>query len=405
MLVEAGDIPESAVDALEMARNLDFRPTANKYIILVTDANYKEENNYEIESMEEEIKLLSDCDITTSVVSKMSYEETYKSLYESKKGIFADIDGDFSNNLLSIADVIGEKTADGEWVILKHGYRFVKLEADGNSDDDGLSDIEELGEKEEIEITSQIQFLLKAQDPESNYDINTKIIVYNAKSDPTKTDTDGDGISDAEDTAPWTVGLEGGVIGAIKIMSSVDYCQIKGWNTGRHAWLVYQTYIDDILDMQCGIFVKELTSEKMEYEDCTQIPCESGDIIGIGTREAAYDAKKDGIYINYDILIPIEVWKECYTLTHTVTSSQLQKLISYSRKNDNWGCIFNCSNFASHAWNSMFDDSLKSYGYPITAIHTPQILGMNMKERNGFETNDGYECGWPDEFINAEIQN
>ena len=359
--------------------------------------------------MEEEISLLSELDITTSVVSKKSYEETYRDLYESKNGIFADIDGDFSANLLSIADVVGEKTSDGEWVILKHGYRFVKLGTEEDSDGDGIPDLEELGKKEEIEITSQIQFLLKAQDPDSRYDINTKIAVYDAKSDPTKADTDGDGIKDGEDEAPWTFGLKGGVVGAIKIMTSVNG-YVASWNTGGHAWLVYQTYVDDTLDLQCGLLTKKEKNEKGEevnvFEECSQLPCKAGDLIGLGTRpDDNLGTGKDGLYINYDNMFDLKRWGEYYTLTHTVTAAQLQRLISFSRKNDDWTAINNCSYYASKAWNHMFCDTLQAYkGFTEGLVYTPRILGMNMKRRKGFEANDGYECGLPDEFINAEIE-
>ena len=47
-----GDTPESAIDALEMARQLDMRKSSQKFFILVTDAGYKIANNYGISSME-----------------------------------------------------------------------------------------------------------------------------------------------------------------------------------------------------------------------------------------------------------------------------------------------------------------------------------------------------------------
>ena len=53
-----GDIPETAIDALEMARQLDMRSSSQKFFILVTDAGYKVANNYGIHSMNEMINLL-----------------------------------------------------------------------------------------------------------------------------------------------------------------------------------------------------------------------------------------------------------------------------------------------------------------------------------------------------------
>lgn len=74
-----GDWEESAVDGLEKSRNKDFRSSVNKYIILITDAPYKNgivDDPYF--DMDKEIELLKKDNISTSVitnsVSKSSYE-------------------------------------------------------------------------------------------------------------------------------------------------------------------------------------------------------------------------------------------------------------------------------------------------------------------------------------------
>ena len=74
-----GDTPETAIDALEMARQLNLRTSSQKFFVLVTDAGYKIDNNYGIKSISEMIDLLVDDDINVSVVSNSSYQSTYKS--------------------------------------------------------------------------------------------------------------------------------------------------------------------------------------------------------------------------------------------------------------------------------------------------------------------------------------
>ena len=59
---------------------------------------------------------------------------------------------------------------------------------------------------------------MKAGVPAEKYVGKTSIIVYDAKSDPTRGDTDGDGIPDGKegkpvDTAPWRKGLKDGIDG------------------------------------------------------------------------------------------------------------------------------------------------------------------------------------------------
>lgn len=76
-----GDGPETPIDGLGMAKELDFRQNANKFIILVTDANYKNANNYGIASMDEMTDLLAKSDIVTSVISSTAYESIYHNLY------------------------------------------------------------------------------------------------------------------------------------------------------------------------------------------------------------------------------------------------------------------------------------------------------------------------------------
>ena len=74
--------------------------------------------------------------------------------------MYADISGDFSSELLKIADNIGNNTSDGYWVMLR-GCKYVKLKenpetGNADTDEDGLTDKEELGKKKEFNVSKLI---------------------------------------------------------------------------------------------------------------------------------------------------------------------------------------------------------------------------------------------------------
>lgn len=201
-----GDDPETPIDALAMAQKLDFRQNANKFIILVTDADYKTNNNYGIESMDEMTALLEESGIVTSVISATGYESIYHDLYTNTGGVFGNIYGDFKSVLLQLADNIGEIVNDGSWVLLSD-YQFIKLDqplddSGKSSDEDSLSDVEELGDQTESDIMPYISWVLKNYNiPEGMYDDPTTVTVYKYRSNPILPDTDFDGINDDEESS------------------------------------------------------------------------------------------------------------------------------------------------------------------------------------------------------------
>lgn len=201
-----GDGPETPIDALAMAQKLDFRQNANKFIILVTDANYKTNNNYGIGSMDEMTALLEESGIVTSVISATGYESIYHNLYTNTGGVFGNIYGDFKSVLLQLADNIGEIVNDGSWVLLSD-YQFIKLDqplddSGKSSDEDSLSDVEELGDQTESDIMPYISWVLKNYNiPEGMYDDPTTVTVYKYRSNPILPDTDFDGINDDEESS------------------------------------------------------------------------------------------------------------------------------------------------------------------------------------------------------------
>lgn len=202
-----GDGPETAIDGLATAEALDFRQNANKFVILVTDADYKTDNNFGVSSMDEMTGMLKNAGIVTSVISELGYESIYRNLYTETGGVFGNIRGNFKAILLELAGKIGEIVNDGSWVLLSD-YQFIKLDkpldnSGYSSDNDSLSDIQELGEQTVSNVKPYIDWVMKAYNiPEGMYDDPTTVKVYKYKSNPILTDTDFDGKDDDHDALP-----------------------------------------------------------------------------------------------------------------------------------------------------------------------------------------------------------
>lgn len=199
-----GDTPETAIDALEMARQLSLRTSAQKFFVLVTDAGYKVANRYGIGSMDEMIQLLVEDKINVSVVSNSYCKSTYSSLYNKTGGVFANVEGNFKNELLTIADKINTETNSGYWIALNGLIpKIVKLDTQpsaisiADTDADALLDNEELMSIEPMGYVDTKQYfnaLVPSATDKSNF-----IPVYGYYSSPVDMDTDGDGIDDEEE--------------------------------------------------------------------------------------------------------------------------------------------------------------------------------------------------------------
>ena len=87
-------------------------------------------------------------------------------------------------------------------------------------------------------------------------------------SDPCKSDTDGDGIGDIDDTAPWSRGLEGGVLGNVRLIARHD--DEKNIIHG-HVYIVYTSYVDGLeisIDNLYGYYVANPEKKAMLDELC-----------------------------------------------------------------------------------------------------------------------------------------
>ena len=235
-----GDTPESVVDALYCARNMEYRTGVKKYIILLTDANYK--NGTSVDSgatLTDEIKKLVEEEIVVSVVTTPSYYYTYNSLVSQTDGVTANINQNFSSALTPLITKMGEQVNQGCWIRLSNGS-VVSLDKDPalgdetiDTDGDGIPDIIEL--KSSYKVHAYNPYTEEVQE----------IDTWSFYSNPVKRDTDGDSLSDLDDLAPTkydTVVVE-------ENDSSIVF------NTGRTWYNVSCTsfdYLDNLMQMVDG---------------------------------------------------------------------------------------------------------------------------------------------------------
>ncbi len=106
-LGDGGDDPETVIDGLEAARALSFRDAAGKFFVVVTDAEYKVNNNYGVASMADEISNLVSDSIATFVVTSTSCYSYYQNLTNDTGGMLLDINSNFSAGLMDMAERIG----------------------------------------------------------------------------------------------------------------------------------------------------------------------------------------------------------------------------------------------------------------------------------------------------------
>lgn len=99
----------------------------HRNFLFATDTNYKTDNSYGIESMEEAVNLLKEDEITVSVVGNRHHYKEYDSLINKTGGVFAAIDGNFKDYLLGIADRIGDEINEGYWIALDGLVPQVKI--------------------------------------------------------------------------------------------------------------------------------------------------------------------------------------------------------------------------------------------------------------------------------------
>ena len=99
-LAGGGDENELDVDALMMANSLETRTNARVFYILLTDAPYKIDNSYGVETIDEAIAKTNEKGANVSVITTSRYEHYYTDWVEKTGGIMCDIYGNFSQQLI-----------------------------------------------------------------------------------------------------------------------------------------------------------------------------------------------------------------------------------------------------------------------------------------------------------------
>ena len=209
------------VDELDKALELGYRKDASKNVVLITDKAFdKDYGNYSDSIVGISRKFVED-NISFSLLLmipvnqiiysdapkyEVSYDyeppETYKNIIQETDGVFGYMSEGIDKILLRLANKIGKQTNSGDWVILDD-YTAVKLsnklsEIDHNDTDrDGLTDAQELGESVEESMDEYINLLLEKHSvPKELYTGKRSITIWKYNSNPTELDTDFDGLPD-----------------------------------------------------------------------------------------------------------------------------------------------------------------------------------------------------------------
>lgn len=118
-LGDGGDWAETPIDALGIIADsnaMEYRSDAYKFAFVLTDADYKNDNNYGYKDMADVTAALKKQNIVTSVITDSGYKNLYKTLYSETKGIYANIyAGDFAAEMKKLADnVVASVTREME---------------------------------------------------------------------------------------------------------------------------------------------------------------------------------------------------------------------------------------------------------------------------------------------------
>ena len=216
-------------------------------------------------------------------------------------------------------------------------------------------------------------------------------MTFYMKSDPNMSDSDGDGISDKDDTAPFLKGLDGGIVGALKIYSYGDGPNSSGTFSG-HAFLAYTSFINDSTTLY-GIKVNsedevakdgDSRSTRPSYHNIIFTP---NTVVTISTWAIWLPDELKGTWINNDYMyFKDNVENNVYSLTRYITSDQLEKMSLLTKEYSCWSEIYNCSAFATDIWNNVTEDNLSARGNLI--FRNPDSLSYNIQQREDYKIGD-----------------
>lgn len=130
-LGNGGDWAETPIDALGEIADTDamkYRSDAHKFAFVLTDADYKNNNNYGYADMDDITRTLAGLNIVTSVITNSDYKSTYSTLYNTTGGIYADIyANDFNAVMLDLANNIIDVIIEDVTLTLTEGRMLINL--------------------------------------------------------------------------------------------------------------------------------------------------------------------------------------------------------------------------------------------------------------------------------------
>lgn len=392
-----GDIDETPVDALEKARKMKFRKSAQQFFVLITDTGYKVDNSYGITSMEEMIERLIEDEIMVSVVADKARGSIYYPLFQKTGGVFANIEKDFKNELLGIADNIGAEVNDGYWLAVEGLVpQIVRLEekpavkGTADTDKDGLLDREELASLTPDRYIKAESFLKGLKIKAGG--VAASLPVHRIKSKPTVKDTDKDGIPDKADNRPKTFGIydekEGKVIiGTMTIVA----CEGVPFD---HAFLVLKSYVNITMKVHSWVGGYEYRTWKEEKKAKYNI--KASDWFSIGNSMCGIEAESEmfedsdelndgdtgGIYYNREFAYTYkkerDKYDNNYAYSRKITKRQLRQIEQSCLANSYYHLTnHNCTHVAIKAWN-------RAYGSDkFDMVTLPENLKKQIGERDG----------------------
>ena len=249
-------------------------------------------------------------------------------------------------------------------------------------------------------------------------DGNCAKVVGHLISDPNEMDSDWDGITDNDDSDPFSKGLENGIIGEMTIVSCHNDSDVfyKG-----HSFLLYKSEINDVFDFSdfygvYGSHFKEL--DNGEYNSLSRIYREemirnykvfkdeyiTFDIAAEGISgsssnsnssnsgssgnssfniNALFDNLDGGSWIDWEfntVFYNSGEYAPNASYTLPITEPQLDKIIKCYGSCSGYSIYSsNCALYASKAWNEAFDDSFEAKE---GAFYTPRKLKESITNRH-----------------------
>lgn len=175
---------------------MKYRSGAQRYIILLTDAKYKNGTSEDASvSLDDEKEELLKAEINVSVVTKPSLYDLYAGLTTDSQGVTADASKNFFSEMQMLMATMSKKNS-GCWIRLANSTSVklkknpAKADESVDSDNDGIPDIIELNKLGTI----------RSYDNKRKRWVDTKVWFY--YSNPALKDTDGDTIGDIDDLRP-----------------------------------------------------------------------------------------------------------------------------------------------------------------------------------------------------------